>query len=169
MHSMCFRRVSVLSSILRCRNLLVFFAVECLGIFNTYSKFFEFRVWMNIICYLIMYYSPNTQCLLGGIMLKMFHINTVIVQLYNAFDSRHCYIRDQIWPCRKIGHGQPRIIIWANLVVLEHLASHGDSIWNLASTDSVVSEEKMFKKCGRRTDGRRRPTYPISSPSAQVS
>ena len=29
-------------------------------------------------------------------------------------------IRDQIWPCRKIGQGQPRVIIWKNLVVLEH-------------------------------------------------
>ena len=33
-------------------------------------------------------------------------------------------IRDQIWPCRKIGHGQPRVIIWANLVVLEHPMIH---------------------------------------------
>ena len=42
---------------------------------------------------------------------------------------------------------------------------HGDSIWNLASICPVVSEEKMFKECGRRTDdGRRRPTYPVSSP-----
>ena len=23
-------------------------------------------------------------------------------------------IRDQIWPCRKIGQGQPRVIIWTN-------------------------------------------------------
>ena len=30
--------------------------------------------------------------------------------------------------------------------------SHGDSIWNLASIGPVVSEEKMFKECGRRTD-----------------
>ena len=30
--------------------------------------------------------------------------------------------------------------------------SHGDSIWNLASIGLVVSEEKMFKECGRRTD-----------------
>ena len=29
-------------------------------------------------------------------------------------------MRDQIWPCRKIGQEQPRVIIWANLVVLEH-------------------------------------------------
>ena len=114
---------------------------------------------MNIICYLIIYFSPNTQCLLGGIMLKMYHINTVIVQLYNAFDSWHCYIRDQIWPCRKIGKSQPRVIIWANLVVLEHLASNGDSIWHVASTGSGVSEEKMFKECGRRTDGRTTETY----------
>ena len=27
--------------------------------------------------------------------------------------------RDQIWPCCKIGHGQPRVIIWTSLVVLE--------------------------------------------------
>ena len=48
--------------------------------------------------------------------------------------------------------------------------SHGYSIWNLASISPVVSEEKMFKEFGRRTDRqrtddrRRRPTYPISSP-----
>ena len=30
--------------------------------------------------------------------------------------------------------------------------SHGDSIWNLASVGPVVSEEKMFKECGRWTD-----------------
>ena len=46
--------------------------------------------------------------------------------------------------------------------------SHGDSIWNLASISLVVSEEKMFKEWGRRTDrhtddGSQRPTYPISS------
>ena len=33
-------------------------------------------------------------------------------------------IMDQIWPCRKIGQGQPRIIIWANLVVLEYPMLH---------------------------------------------
>ena len=33
--------------------------------------------------------------------------------------------------------------------------SHGDSIWNLASIGPVVSEEKMFKECGRRIDDRR--------------
>ena len=32
--------------------------------------------------------------------------------------------------------------------------SHGDSVWNLASIGPVVSEEKMFKECGRIDDGR---------------
>ena len=48
--------------------------------------------------------------------------------------------------------------------------SHGGSMWNLTLIGQAVSEEKMLKECGRRTtdrwttDGRRRPTYPISSP-----
>ena len=33
-------------------------------------------------------------------------------------------ISDQIRPCRKIGQGQPRVIIWTNLVVLMHLTQH---------------------------------------------
>ena len=33
-------------------------------------------------------------------------------------------MREQIWPCRKIGHGQPRVIIWTNLVVLMHPMLH---------------------------------------------
>ena len=43
----------------------------------------------------------------------------------------HCFtffpyksIRKQIWPCRKIGQGQHRVIIWTNLVVFEHLMLH---------------------------------------------
>ena len=31
--------------------------------------------------------------------------------------------------------------------------SNGDSIWNLASIGTVVSEEKMFKECGWWPDG----------------
>ena len=49
----------------------------------------------------------------------------------NSFWKIHCFIffpyksiRDQIWPCRKISQGQPRIIIWTNLVVLEHPILH---------------------------------------------
>ena len=40
----------------------------------------------------------------------------------NSFWKIHCFtffpyksIRDQIWPCRKICQGQPRVIIWATL------------------------------------------------------
>ena len=126
----------------------------------------------------------------------------------NSFWKIHCFtffpyksIRDQIWPGHKIGQGQPRVIIWANLVVLKHPMMHTkiqghwpfgsgeedffrflpnmalaailvmwpgpfeqtfvppscrSSIWNLTLTGPVVSEEKIFKECGRRkttTDG----------------
>ena len=140
----------------------------------------------------------------------------------NSFWKIHCFtffpyksIKDQIWTCCKKGQGQPRVIIWTNLVVLEHpmlhtkfqdhlpfgfgenslrflsymsmvatlvmwpgpfeqnffFLTHGGSIWNLASTGPVASEEKMFENVD---DGQRRPTYPISSPMslwlrAQVS
>ena len=33
-------------------------------------------------------------------------------------------IRDQDWTCRKIDQGQPRVIIWTNLAVLEHPMPH---------------------------------------------
>ena len=49
----------------------------------------------------------------------------------NSFWKIHCFtffpyksIRDQIWPCRKIGQGQPSVIIWTNLVVPEHSMLH---------------------------------------------
>ena len=45
----------------------------------------------------------------------------------NSFWKIHCFtffpyksIRDQIWPCRKIGQSQPRVIIWT----LEHWMLH---------------------------------------------
>ena len=49
----------------------------------------------------------------------------------NSFWKIYCFtffpyksIRNQIWPCRKISQGQPRVIIWANLVVLKHPMMH---------------------------------------------
>ena len=30
-------------------------------------------------------------------------------------------LRDQIWPCRKIGQGQPRVIIYINFIGLKSL------------------------------------------------
>ena len=38
--------------------------------------------------------------------------------------SQYKSIREQIWPCHKIGQGQPRVIIWINLVVLVHSMLH---------------------------------------------
>ena len=44
---------------------------------------------------------------------------------YNSFWKIRCStFWDQIWPWRKIGKGQPMVIIWANLVVLEHPMLH---------------------------------------------
>ena len=49
----------------------------------------------------------------------------------NSFWKIHCFtfssyksIRDQIWPCRKIGQGQPRVIIYINFVELESPMQH---------------------------------------------
>ena len=50
---------------------------------------------------------------------------------HNSFWKIHCFtffpyksISDYIWPCRKTGHGQPRVIICTNLVVLEYPMLH---------------------------------------------
>ena len=45
----------------------------------------------------------------------------------------------------------------------------GDSIWNLASIGPVVSEEKMFKECGRRMTEAYLSYKLTNEPSAQVS
>ena len=50
--------------------------------------------------------------------------------------------------------------------------SHKSSIWNLTLDGPVVSEEKMFKECGRRRKSTREAylSYKLTSePSAQVS
>ena len=55
------------------------------------------------------------------------HLVNCINQLWHHRWNIHCFIffpyksiRDQNWSCRKIGQGQPRVIIWTNLVLLEH-------------------------------------------------
>ena len=53
-------------------------------------------------------------------------------------------LRDQIWPSRKIGHGQPRVTNWANLVVLEHPMMH-IKVQGLRHFGS--GEEDFFKFC----------------------
>ena len=48
------------------------------------------------------------------------------------------------------------LVMWPGLFEQTFVPpSHGDFIWNLASIGPVVSEEKMFKECGRLTDRRR--------------
>ena len=52
------------------------------------------------------------------------HLPTLDIIDYNSciFWNIHCFtffpyknIRDHIWPCRKITHGQPRVIVWIKL------------------------------------------------------
>ena len=49
--------------------------------------------------------------------------HTNLIHVYLTFYP-YKSIRDQIWPCRKIGQGQSRVIIWRKLVVLEHHMLH---------------------------------------------
>ena len=65
----------------------------------------------------------------------------------NSFWKIHCFtffpyksIRDQIWPFHKIGQGQLRVIIWTNLVVLEHPMLHT----NFQGHQSFGSREEDF-------------------------
>ena len=58
-------------------------------------------------------------------------IYQLLYHILQWFLKIHCFnffsyksIGDQIWHCRKIGQGQPRDIIWTNLVVLEYLRLH---------------------------------------------
>ena len=133
---------------------------------------------------------------LGQWMILTFDIHTVSEKSTVLPFFQYKSIRDQIWPCYKIGQGQPRVIIWINLVVLEHPmlhtkfqshqlfgsgeedfwrflpymamaeilfmrpwpfeqtfipSPHKSSIRNLTLIGPVVSEEKMFEECGRRT------------------
>ena len=149
---------------------------------------------------LIHVHSPGAGILMSA---ETLSLRSYVASFYdNSFWKIHCFtffpyksIRDKIWPCCKIGQGQSRVIIWANLLVLVHLVmhtkiqdhqpfgsgeedflrflpymglvailvmwpgpfgqtfvppSHRSSIWNLNLTGPVVSEEKIFKECGRR-------------------
>ena len=68
--------------------------------------------------------STETSCHFG-------HLLLVSNDRWQQFLKIHCFtffpykiIRNQIWPCRKIVQGQPRVIIWTNMVVLEHPMLH---------------------------------------------
>ena len=47
-----------------------------------------------------------------------------LISDYNSFFFPYKSIRDQIWPCCKIGQSQPRVIIWIYLVVLKYPMLH---------------------------------------------
>ena len=146
-------------------------------------------------------YSPRGQNF--DVNRNFLSLQSSVARFYdNSFWKIHCFtffpyksIRDQIWPCCKIGQGQSRVIIWANLLGLDHPMmhtkiqghqpfgsgvedflrflpymgmvailvmwrgpfeqtfvppSHRSCIWNLNLIGPVVSEEKIFKECGRR-------------------
>ena len=65
--------------------------------------------------------STETSCHFGHLLLVSNHRRQQFLKnpfFFTFFPYKS--IRDQIWPCCKIGQGQPKVIIWANLVVLEH-------------------------------------------------
>ena len=101
-------------------------------------------------------------------------------------------IRDQIWPCHKIGQGQPKVII-CPLVLAKRIfegflpymglaailvmwprcleqtfvpPTHGSSTWNLALIGPAVLEKKTSENGGWTDNGRRmmEHAYTISSP-----
>ena len=92
------------------------------GVFYT-AIFFFFMI-------LYMYIAPgqeHTASLAPGDKVLM----STETSCHFGFWKIHCFtffsyknIRDQIWTCRKICQGQPRVIIWANLVVLKHPMMH---------------------------------------------
>ena len=139
------------------------------------------------------------------------HLLLVSITDDNSFWIIHCFtffpyksIRDRIWPCSKIGQGQPRVIIWTNLVVLEYSVSRSSASWfqrrwflrllpymGMAAILDMwpgpfeqtfvphpieipyeiwhQSAHWFLRRCLKsvddwQTDGRRRVTYPISSP-----
>ena len=74
-------------------------------------------------------YKLNKWAFGSGELKTMSNCTSVKFQIIDdsSFWKIHCFaffpyksIRGQIRPYRKIGQGQPRIIIWASLVVLEH-------------------------------------------------
>ena len=60
------------------------------------------------------------------------------------------------------------LVMWPGPFELLFPLSHAGSIWNLTLIGPVVSEEKMFEECGRKTEAYL--SYKLTSdPLAQVS
>ena len=68
--------------------------------------------------------STETSCHFGHLLLVSNHRLQQFLKnpLFYLFPYKST--RDQIWPCHKIGQGQLRVIIWKNLIVLEHPMLH---------------------------------------------
>ena len=74
---------------------------------------------------------------------------------HNSFWNIHCFtflpyksIRDQIWPCRKMCQGQPRVIVGINLVVLEHPMLHTKFQGHRPFGSGEAGFFKVFTVCG---------------------
>ena len=88
------------------------------------SDFIQFFSWFNTCIYRALGIQPpgdkvlmstETSCHFDHLLLVSNHRRLVseksIVLPFFPYKS----IRGQIWPCHKIGQGQPRVIIWTNL------------------------------------------------------
>ena len=133
---------------------------KCLVISFICCKFQNnvFKVWFYTIFFhdLIHVYSPReggiqpprdkvlksteTSCHFGHLLLVSIHRRQQFLKnpLFYLFSIQK-HIKDQIWPCCKICQGQPRVIIWANLVVLEHPMMLSFKVIGL-----LVPEKKIF-------------------------
>ena len=68
--------------------------------------------------------STETSCHFGHLLLVSYHRRQWFLKnpLFYLFPiQKH---KGPNWTCRKIGQGQPRVIIWANLVILKHPMMH---------------------------------------------
>ena len=75
------------------------------------------------------------------------HLPTFISQTTIVSEKKYCFTffpykskRDQIWYCRKLGLGHPRVIIWTNQVVLEYQCC----IQTFKLIDLLVPEKMIF-------------------------
>ena len=68
--------------------------------------------------------STETSCHFGHLLLVSSHRRQQFLKIHCFTFFPYKSIRDQIWSCRKIGWGQPRVIIWTKLVAFEHPMLH---------------------------------------------
>ena len=62
-------------------------------------------------------------------------------EIYSLSFFPYKRLRKQIWPCHKIGQCQPKVIIWTELVILEHPIMHTKFRVN----GLLVTEKKFLK------------------------